>query len=195
MINIGGMDFNTTGSFSIDQLHATNSSISMLNIGNIINTNITNNQTLTMSNSGYSNSTIQYSDNIINLKNIEIDSTLQLQIFNISMSGITFIRGGNLILFQQQTKSPMIVTNSLFQNIYGNTKWCDSGKQRRLLWHIFVSSIKQLCVYCSNWRTIFSFSNFNHLKLNYFEQRGLDKQLYCQSVNKVWSIMIYAERL
>ena len=119
MINIGGMDFNTTGSFSIDQLHATNSSISMLNIGNIINTNITNNQTLTMSNSGYSNSTIQYSDNIINLKNIEIDSTLQLQIFNISMSGITFIRGGNLILFQQQTKSPMIVTNSLFQNIYG----------------------------------------------------------------------------
>ena len=119
MIDIGGMDFNTTGSFSIDQLYATNSSISMLNMRNIINTNITNNQTLTISNVGYSNSTIQYADNMINLKNIEIDSTLQLQIFNISMSSITFIRGGNLILFQQQTKVPMIVTNSLFQNIYG----------------------------------------------------------------------------
>ena len=56
---------------------------------------------------------------IINLKSIEIDSTLQLQISNILMSDITFIRDGNLILFQQQTKVPMIVTNSIFQNVYG----------------------------------------------------------------------------
>ena len=113
------MDFNTTGSFSINQVFAYNSSISLLNMRNIINTNITNSIALPISNIGYINSTFEYSDSIINLKSIEIDSTLQLQISNILMSDITFIRDGNLILFQQQTKVPMIVTNSIFQNVYG----------------------------------------------------------------------------
>ena len=119
MIDIGGMDFNTTGSFAINQVYAYNSSISFLNLRDIIKTNITNNTALPISNIGYSNSTFQNYDRIINFKNIEIDSKLQLQISNILMSNITFVKGGNLILFQQQTKVPMIVTNSLFKNIFG----------------------------------------------------------------------------
>ena len=119
MINIGGMDFNTTGSFSINQVYAQNSSVSMLNMRNIINSNISSIQTLPISNIGYSSSVLQYSDNMINLKNIELDSNLQIQIFNISMTDITFTRGGNVILFQQQTKAPMTVTNLFFKNIYG----------------------------------------------------------------------------
>ena len=59
---------------------------------------------------------IQFKDNLIKIDNIETDNDFYIAINNISFSGITFVRGGNLVLFQQQTSTKIIAYNCEFTN-------------------------------------------------------------------------------
>ena len=118
MINIGGLDLNTTEVFTIDNIFASQSTIALLKVSNLLNTNIAN-KTIAISNIGYSNSTFQYFDSLIQLYNIEVSSNLKLSISNLSFSNITFIREGNVVWFQQQTSESVVVTNSTFNSING----------------------------------------------------------------------------
>ena len=68
MINIGGLDLNTTEVFTIDNIFASQSTIALLKVSNLLNTNIAN-KTIAISNIGYSNSTFQYFDSLIQLYN------------------------------------------------------------------------------------------------------------------------------
>ena len=87
----------------------------VLHLSSIYNTNITGKQ-INLSNIYYNDSVVQFKDNLIKIDNIETDNDFYIAINNISFSGITFERGGNLVLFQQQTSTKIIAYNCEFIN-------------------------------------------------------------------------------
>ena len=158
LIKLGGLDLNSTYSFEISQISVSNSSISLLHLNSIYNTNITGKQII-ISNISYHDSLFQFQDNLIKIDNIETDNDFYIAISNIVVSGITFVRGGNLILFQQQTASLLIAYNCEFTNTIKNNNYLKII-QVFLKWIILAISfdfreqglmIKQLNISKINW--------------------------------------------
>ena len=115
-----GIDLNTTNAFNINQISVSNSSISLLHLNNVYNSNI-NGRSITLSNISYYDSLFQVQDNLIIIDGIETNNDFQIYINDIVISGVTFIRGGHLVLFQQQTASKLLVSNCLLFNNNGGS--------------------------------------------------------------------------
>ena len=120
IIKVRGMNLNTTSSFEISNINMSNSSVSLLDLSNIYNSQITG-KSVKISDISYTNSIIQYKDDLIIIEGIETYNDFTITIDNIVISNITFVRGGNIIVFEQQTAQTLVVTNSYFENNIGSS--------------------------------------------------------------------------
>ena len=84
-------------------------------------------QSLLVDNIQYIDSYIDFSQGLVVLKNIEMISDFKIIMSNLTMSNITFERGGNIMLFQQQISTPLQIMNSHFEHIYGGSIYLESG--------------------------------------------------------------------
>lgn len=120
VIKVRGMDLNTTQAFSISQISMSSSSVSLLVLTNIYNAQIVG-KSVAISSISYTNSVIQYDDNLIVIEGIETSNDFKITIDDIEFTNVTFVRGGNLVLFKQQTAQTLVVTNSYFANNSGSS--------------------------------------------------------------------------
>ena len=120
LIELGGIDLNTTDIFDLSQISISNSTISLLHLSNIYNANLLG-KSISLFNISYYDSLFQFQDNLIKIDGIETNNDFKITIKDITISGITFVRGGNLILFQQQTSTILTVSNTLFLNNNGGS--------------------------------------------------------------------------
>lgn len=82
IIKIRGMDLNTTGTFQISQISMSRSSVSLLDLSNIYNAQITG-KSVAISDISYTDSVIQYNDELIIIEGIETSSDFKITIDNI----------------------------------------------------------------------------------------------------------------
>ena len=131
IIKIRGMDLNTTGTFQISQISMSSSSVSLLDLSNIYNPQITG-KSVTISNISYTDSVIQYDDDLIVIEGIETSSDFKITIDNITFTNITFVRSGHLAFFRQQTAQTLVVTNSYFANNSGSSVHIEAYNKNNL---------------------------------------------------------------
>lgn len=125
MISISTLDLNTTGTFSIDQVTATEWSIGMFEMQNIINAE-NSTRTLQLNDITYTNSVFEYSNDLILVEHIETSEQFQIIISSVRMVNLTFPRNGHLFKLGHQTDLPFIIKNWYFNQIYGGTIYIES---------------------------------------------------------------------
>ena len=65
------------------------------------------------------NSDLEFSHDLISFTGVETSNDFQITLKDISMSNITFYRTGNLMNFEHQTNTILILDNAIFENIVG----------------------------------------------------------------------------
>jgi len=131
ILNIGAMNLNTTGTFVIDNISVSNSTVEMLRCSNLKNPNVAN-KSIRISDLSYKDSYFEYAQNLVRISDIETNSNLNIIFDQVKMSNLTFVRGGYLILFQQQTAEFLQLTNSVFTNINGGSIHVESYNKNNL---------------------------------------------------------------
>ena len=126
MIYVDAIDASSNNNFTISDITIDQSTVSFLQLRTIVNYENTT-QSLIVDNIQYTDSYIEFAQDLVVFKNIEMVSDFQIIMSNIIMNNITFVRGGNLLLLQQQTSTPLQIINSHFENIYGGSIHIESG--------------------------------------------------------------------
>ena len=126
MIYVDAIDASSNNNFTISDISIDQSTVSFLQLRTIVNYENTT-QSLIVDNIQYTDSYIEFAQDLVVFKNIEMVSDFQIIMSNIIMNNITFVRGGNLLLLQQQTSTPLQIINSHFEHIYGGSIHIESG--------------------------------------------------------------------
>ena len=120
MIYVDAIDASSAKNFTISDISIYHFSISLLQVKTRVNYENTS-QSLVIDNIQYIDSYINYFQNLVVFKNIEMISDFKIMMSGITMNNITFERGGNVMLFQQQTSTPLQIINLHFEHIYGGS--------------------------------------------------------------------------
>jgi hypothetical protein len=119
MIKTNFYKLSSSGTFEINNVDVTNSTITLFRLTSLTNATVAGRQ-LKMSNITYRDSEIQYQHDLLYFGGIETTSDFTIYLDQIKMTNITFDRTGHLIIFGQQTAQSLQLTNSVFTNLYSS---------------------------------------------------------------------------
>lgn len=126
MISIEAADLNSTGVFLIQDISITESSVSLLNLKQIINSEM-NGRTLQINNLSYKDSVIPYEQDLVVFDSFKTEGDFQILIENVTMTSLNFTRMGFMFKFTQQTTMPVLMKNCYFYNNYGSSIYIESA--------------------------------------------------------------------
>lgn len=117
MINFQSINVESGLNITLSDIEVESSQISVFKISrSVVSTSL--DQYITIRNVLIKNCEYEFSMNLVEFGQIQPNGVFHITIDNITFQDITFIRGGNLILFKHQTKERLTIQNSSFQNIY-----------------------------------------------------------------------------
>ena len=120
ILNLGNIVISDTGTYSIIGMTVTNSSISMLSLNGITNTQSIN-STLLFSDLSYSDSHIDFSQELFTIGSQASDTSINIVVSNVYMTNLTFPLNGNMFTFKHQTANPIHLNNMYFENNFGSS--------------------------------------------------------------------------
>ena len=116
LFDYDSFDLSKTTNFYINNIVITKSELAMLNINKISGVPRYS-KYLNISNLEYSNSTFTDSNDIMTFTGMEQSIDFTISLTNIKFSSISFSTSGNLLLFQQQLSSPIVISSILLSNL------------------------------------------------------------------------------
>ena len=125
ILNLGNIVISDTGTYSIIGMTVTNSSISMLSLNGITNSQSIN-STLLFSDLSYSDSHIDFSQELFTIGSQASDTSINIVVSNVYMTNLTFPLNGNMFTFKHQTANPIHLNNMHFENNFGASIYLES---------------------------------------------------------------------
>ena len=110
MLKFGTLNTETTGSFSVSEITAQQSTIPLFEMGNIL-VSSNSSKSITLSDIKYIDSVFEFPQDLIIFGSIETDSDFEMIIEDVSMYNLTFNRFGSLFRFGHQTAIPLKISN------------------------------------------------------------------------------------
>lgn len=120
LIELLDLDLVNSYDFVINDITVDDTPLKVFSLDTLSNSD-TNGSTFTLSNLVYQNTVIEYQNDMIIFEGVESESDFTITISDVTMSNISFTRGGNIFLFSQQTESNLILKNSHFSYIDSGT--------------------------------------------------------------------------
>ena len=110
IIGLTSIALTDQGSYTILDTHLEQSTIGFLELSGISNNeDLTNN--FAISNFSYANSYLDLPQDLISFTAIETNNNFQIELTNIEMRNITFVRTGRLIVLEHQTSTTLKISN------------------------------------------------------------------------------------
>ena len=131
MLKFGTLNTTTTGSFSVSDITAQQSTVPLFDMASLIVTSNTS-KSITLSNIKYIDSVFEFPQDLIIFGNIETDSDFEMIIEEVMMYNLTFNRFGKLFRLGHQTAVPLKISNCQFNDIYGSSVYLESANRENL---------------------------------------------------------------